>query len=93
MDEDDVPVEALALEYTKHAVQVMAERRIPEAWVARAVAEPEWRVPDPDDPELARFFRRIRERGGRALRVVVNTRSTPWRVVSAFLDRNARKEP
>jgi len=30
MDEDDVPVEALALEYTKHAVQVMAERRTPK---------------------------------------------------------------
>ena len=84
---------ATELEFTRHAVQVMAEREIAVEWVERAVAGPTLRAPDPNDPEVERFYRRIPERDGRALRVVVNTHKAPWRVVSVFFDRNARKEP
>ena len=68
----------------------MAERAIPKDWVETAVAEPSLRTPDPNDPEVERFFRRIPEHGDRVLRVAVNTRATPWRVVSVFFDRNMR---
>ena len=77
------------LEYTRHATHAMAERRIHEEWVELAVAEPSLRAPDPDDPEIERFFRRIPEYGDRALQVAVNTRAAPWRVVSVFSDRDA----
>lgn len=78
------------LDYTRHAVDVMRERLIPNEWVESAVADPDSRVPDPNDPEAERFFRRISERGDRVLRFVVNTNVAPWRVVSVFFDRSRR---
>ena len=65
---------------------------IPREWVESAVAEPALRTSDPNDPEVERFFRRIPERDGRVLRVAVNTRVAPWRVVSVFFDRSMRGE-
>ncbi len=82
----------LALEYTRHAAHVVDERMIPRDWVESAVAEPAVRSSDPDDPDVERFFRRIPERGDRVLRVAVNTRVAPWRVVSVFFDRSMRGE-
>ena len=82
----------LTLEYTRHAVHAMDERMIPREWVESAVAEPALRTSDPNDPEVERFFRPIPERGGRVLRVAVNTRVAPWRVVSVFFDRSMRGE-
>ena len=78
------------LDYTKHAVHAMEERVIPNEWVEKVVKEPTLRTPDPNDPEVERFFRRIPEHGDRVLRVAVNTRVTPWRVVSVFFDRNMK---
>ena len=82
--------EAMELEYTRHAVQVMEEREISVDWIEQVVADPALRIPDPNDPELERFFRRVREHDDRSLRVVVNTQAVPWRVVSAFFDRSMK---
>ncbi len=81
------------MEFTRHAVHVVAERVIDLEWVKRAVAEPELCTPDPNDPEVEHFFRRVPERGGRVLRVVVNTEAVPWRVVTVFFDRRMRGTP
>ena len=54
--------EAAKLEYTTHAVHVMTEREIPVAWVEWVIDEPALRVPDPNEPEVERFFRSIRNR-------------------------------
>ena len=70
----------------------MSERLIREDWVEQAVAAPELRTPDPNDPDVERFFRRVPGRGDRVLRVAVNTRVVPWRVVSVFFDRGMRGE-
>ena len=80
----------LTLEYSRHALHVMAERLIPVEWVELTVAEPTLRTPDPNDPDVERFFRPIPERGDRALRIAVNTHVAPWRVVSVFFDRSKR---
>lgn len=82
--------EWLRLEYTEHAVTAMNERMIPIEWVESAVVEPDLRAPDPNDPEVKRFFRRIPEHGDRVLRVAVNTSVDPWRVVSVFFDRRMK---
>ena len=82
----------MELEFTKHAIRVLAERTIPREWVERTVREPELRHPDPNDPLVEQFFRRIPENGGRTLRVAVNTRVAPWRVVSVFFDRSKREK-
>ena len=84
--------EPVALEFTSHAVHVLAERAIRSEWVERVVAAPASRMPGPNDAEVERFFGSIAERDGRALRVVVSTHAVPWRVVSAFFDRNMRGE-
>ena len=83
---------ATKLEFARHAVPVMAEREISVEWAER-VAAPALRSPDPNDPAVERFFGRIAERDGRALRVVVHTNAAPWRVVSVFFHRNMRKKP
>ena len=80
------------LEYTRHALHVMGERQIRVEWVESAVSEPALRTLDLNDPEVERFFRRIPEHGDRVLRVAVNTRVAPWRVVSVFFDRSMRGE-
>lgn len=85
-----VSPEPLDLELSRHAIRMMAERNIPEEWVQITVVAPALRIPDPNDPEVERFFRRIPEFGDRVLRVAVNTNVTPWRVVSAFFDRGMK---
>lgn len=76
--------------YTSHALDVMERRGIRPEWVERAVNAPERRVRDPYDWTLERFFSRITESDGKVLRVVVNTESDPWRVVSTFFDSAMR---
>ena len=61
-------------------------------WVERVAAEPALRTPDPNDPTVERFYGRIPEYDDRVLRVVVNTRVVPWRVVSVFFDRSMRED-
>ena len=85
-----MPSQSPKLEFTKHAIQVMTERSIPVEWIARVIAGPALRVPDPNDPQVERFFRRIPEQDDRILRVAVNTHVAPWRVVSVFFDRSMR---
>ena len=80
----------MRLEFTRHALQAMEERDIPTAWVEQVIAAPAIREPDSNDTELERLFRPITDREGRVLRVVVNTRVAPWRVVSVFFDRGMR---
>ena len=82
----------MKLEFSRHAIRSMKERMIPIEWVELAVAEPALRTSDPNDPEVERFFRRKPGHGNRVLRVAVNTRVTPWRLVSAFFDRSMRGE-
>lgn len=77
-------------ELTAHAQKVVAEREIPMEWVERTVAEPELRLPDPDDASVERCYRRIPEFDGRVLRVAINTTVEPARVVSVFFDRKMK---
>ena len=83
----------MVLTYTLHALDVMERRGIRLEWVERAVAAPEQRTRDPYDGAVERFFSRVPERGGRVLRVAVNTESDLWRVVTVFFDRSMRGGP
>ena len=80
----------MEIEFTRHALDVMDERRIERAWVEWTVERPVRRLADPHDEEVERFYRNIPERGDHVLRVAVNTTATPWRVVSVFFDRRMR---
>lgn len=68
----------------------MKEREIKESWVITAVEDPELRESDPHDAEVERFYRRVAEYEYRVLRVAVNTKLAPWRVVSVCFDRRMK---
>ena len=78
------------LEYSQHAIVAMHERQIEQRWVERVVAAPVLRLDDPNDKDLERFYAPVRRNDARILRVVVNTSTTPWRVVTVFFDRGMR---
>lgn len=77
-------------ELSAHAVTVMAEREILEAWIERVLTSPERTEPDATDPLLRHALGRIPERSDRVLRVVYNETVHPWRVVTAYFDRAMR---
>ena len=79
------------LVFTAHARQVMAERELEPAWVERTVLEPEWREPDRARPQVERRFRSVPEREHRILRVACVETAADIRILSAFLDRGARR--
>jgi hypothetical protein len=78
-------------ELTQHAQKVLHEREINVQWMESTLANPEWIVPDPVDPEVQRYYRRIPEFGNRVLRVAVNVTVEPPRIVSVFFDRTQNK--
>ena len=75
---------------TNHAQKALNEREISVDWLERTLTAPELTLPDPDDAEVERRFRKIPEFGGRVLRVAVNTTVEPVRVVSVFFDRTMK---
>ena len=81
----------MTLIYTQHCKDMLRERDIDAAWVERAVAEPE-QTEEPGDG-TRHYLRRVPERSGRWLRVVVNVMTEPHRAVTVFFDRRLRSEP
>ena len=79
------------LSYSLHARVAMAERVIPTEWIERTVSEYERRADDPNDLNLSVSSLAYRNGMVASLRVVVNTRVTPWKVVSVFFDRRMRR--
>ncbi|MBL8537954.1 MAG: DUF4258 domain-containing protein [Hyphomonadaceae bacterium] len=76
---------------TDHANVALIERSLEMAWIERTAREPEWTEPEPNDPTLERRFRAVPERNGRILRVVCSEDDATIVVVTAFLDRRARR--
>jgi len=72
---------------TEHAQQALARRQIRVEWLERVLSAPEAIETDSLDPELEHRLARISELGDRVLRVIVNYKTTPPRVVTAFFDR------
>ena len=77
-------------ELTQHARDVLEEREISIEWLEKALASPELIEQATDSPELENRFVKIAEFGNRVLRVVVNTRVVPDRVVSVYFDRRMK---
>jgi hypothetical protein len=84
--------EELPFDLTAHARQVVTERGIALAWVARVLSAPERTEPDSADADLHHALGSIPEHGGRVLRVVYNRTTSPWRIVTAYFDRRERRK-
>ena len=80
---------AAMMRLTQHAEIQVLRRGIDLAWVAAAVATPDWTAPDPD-PALMRSYKAITEFGARVLRVVHRPDGKDVLVVTAHFDRSAR---
>ncbi len=78
----------MEIQFTQHARDVIAERALSEAWVMRALREPERTEEHPDGTR--HHLIQIAEHGGRTLRVVVNPATQPSRVITAFFDRRMK---
>ena len=79
------------LRFTNHVLTAMAERNLDRSWIERTVRTPDWRELDPNDQAAERRFAAIPERGGRVLRVACVETATEIRILTAFLDRRARR--
>lgn len=76
---------------TDHANVALRERLLDLDWIERTARDPEWTEPEPADPALERRFRAVPERDGRILRVVCGEDDDTITIVTAFLDRRARR--
>lgn len=75
---------------TQHAKDVVAEREIALRWVELALNAPETVEPDRDDADVEHRLVRIAEHGNRVLRVIVNRKARPIRIVTVYFDRTRR---
>jgi hypothetical protein len=73
-----------------HTEKRVIERKISPAWIDATVLTPDWTTADPD-PALIRSYKSIPELGGRVLRVVHRPDGADILVVTAFLDRSAKR--
>jgi len=72
-------------QFSAHTREMLRERNIAEEWVWRTLDAPDKKRRG-DDGNM-HYTKRIRERDGRVLRVVVNADVQPYRVVTVFFDR------
>jgi len=77
------------IELSDHARDMLQERNILEAWVWRTIGSPDRTEVGSDNN--VHYIKAIPEHDGRFLRVVVNPRSAPKRVVTMFFDRRLRR--
>jgi hypothetical protein len=76
-------------ELSEHAAHIMRERGIHETWVKSTVEDP-----DRSQKQLDRtvhYLKAISQYGNRFLRVIVNPRTRPPKIVTAFFDRRVRR--
>ncbi len=73
--------------FTEHARDALEKRQIPLAWMEQAFHNPERVESDNVDEDLEHRLARIPGFGDRVLRVIVNIRQTPPRIVTVFFDR------
>ncbi len=76
-------------EFSEHALDMLKERNIREAWVKLTMETPEKQE---KYGSLVHYIGAIREYEGRYLRVVVNSDVKPQRIVTLFFDRRLRRK-
>jgi hypothetical protein len=75
-------------EFSKHATEMLQERKIAEEWVWRTLETGEHKKGADGN---FHYTMPIQERDGRVLRVVVNADVDPKRIVTLFFDRRLRQ--
>ena len=83
-------IDNLHYEITKHARQVILERKIEPNWIVLALSNPKKIEQDSADPELEHALAQIPEFGNRVLRVIYNKNETPLKIITAYFDRTMK---
>ncbi len=78
------------MELSTHAKDMLIERQIPEEWVWRTIKSPDRKEIGAD--KNLHYFKAIEENENRVLRVIVNPRIEPERIVTVFFDRRLRRK-
>jgi hypothetical protein len=68
---------------------MLKERHISEEWLWQSLDSPDKVEPGLDGN--LHYFKAIQARDNRFLRVIVNSKVTPFRIVTVFFDRRFRK--
>jgi hypothetical protein len=76
---------------SKHAQDMVDERKIPLDWIERVQAYPVFEEPDTNHPGAIRAYAPIAEFGNRMLRVVYYDTGVETRVITLFFDRRATR--
>ncbi|MBD0267802.1 MAG: DUF4258 domain-containing protein [Cyanobacteria bacterium Co-bin8] len=84
------PEDNFPYKLSQHAKQRLTERKIELQWVIKTLAEPALVEPHPEDATCQCAYRAIPEVEGRILKVVYNTTTDPWRIVTVHFDRRMR---
>ncbi|MBI4431208.1 MAG: DUF4258 domain-containing protein [Candidatus Omnitrophica bacterium] len=71
-----------SIHYTKHALDVLKERKLSKELIESAMASPDWK--EQVSGEIWCIFKRT---SGRVLRVVIKDRRDSLTVVTAYFDR------
>ncbi|MGH7046537.1 MAG: DUF4258 domain-containing protein [Stellaceae bacterium] len=74
---------------SKHAQDMVDERKIDLRWIEYVLRSPTLEEPDPHHPGAVRAYAPIAAFGGRMLRVVSYDSGTVIRVIALFFDRRA----
>jgi len=85
----------LVVELTEHAKVQIIERNLELKWIAEAILNPIYSESDQDDPKLTCTYGKITDstkQKDRVLKVVYNKNTTPWKVVTCYFDRTARRK-
>jgi hypothetical protein len=81
----------MKITFSEHAEAQLRERELTRQMVVLVLCAPAFVTPDPNHSDRTRAYGPIIERDGRIMRVVYVQESDVYRVISAFLDRDAQR--
>jgi hypothetical protein len=76
---------------SKHAQDMVDERKIPLSWIEHVLQSPVFEEPDTANPGAVRAYAPIADFGNRMLRVVYYDSGVEIRVITLFFDRRATR--
>ncbi len=76
---------------SKHAQDMVGERKIPAEWIEHVLRHPIFEEPDRQNPGAVRAYAPIAAFGNRMLRVVYYDNGVEIRVITLFFDRRATR--
>ena len=77
-------------ELSKHAEHVLDKRGIPLDWVEQVLEQPASTQQDRRNLQLEHRLGTIAEYGNRVMRVIVNTKVCPQKIIAVYFDRKMK---